>query len=230
MRAVQEVVDLLKQDGHQVAVDRVGDGVGGVDGGHQMVFGRCWSCGWLSLPSRWWLLWSSPPSSTSTSPGGIVAATRSGGDLQCVRPVAARRQGLPLPQDHEERGKIDDKKSHDKTLNLVSSGDRRSHRGERYEFQIATKAEESYGFALQTCVKVTNIKYKKKVSVQQCPSLSKSRLLWLFCPGNFPSFGALEQKWATRVGSKMRTRIAWFIRLLKLPIIMFSWYEMEIRN
>ena len=66
------------------------------------------------------------------------------------------------------------KKSHDKTLNLVSLGDRRSHRGERYEFQIATKAEESYGFALQTCVKVTNIKYKNKVSVQQCPHLSKS--------------------------------------------------------
>ena len=120
------------------------------------------------------------PHQLPPSPGGIVAATRSGGDLQCVRPVAARRQGLPLPQDHEKRGKIDDKKSHDKTLNLVSSGDRRSHRGERYEFQIATKAEESYGFALQTCVKVTNIKYKKKVSGQQCPSLSKSRLLWLF--------------------------------------------------
>ena len=46
MRAVQEVVDLLKKDGHQVAVGLVGDGVGGVDGdgvggGHQMVFGRC---------------------------------------------------------------------------------------------------------------------------------------------------------------------------------------------
>ena len=66
-------------------------------------------------------------------------------------------------------------KSYTKTLNLVTLGDRRSHRGERYEFQIATKAEESYGFALQTCVKVTNIKYKKKVSVQQCPLLSKSR-------------------------------------------------------
>ena len=32
MRAVQEVVDLLKKDGHQVAVGLVGDGVGGVDG------------------------------------------------------------------------------------------------------------------------------------------------------------------------------------------------------
>ena len=43
MRAVQEVVDLLKKDGHQVAVGLVGDGVGGVDGdggGHQMIYGR----------------------------------------------------------------------------------------------------------------------------------------------------------------------------------------------
>ena len=50
VRAVQEVVDLLKKDGHQVAVGLVGGGVGGgigggvggvdgdgVDGGHQMV-------------------------------------------------------------------------------------------------------------------------------------------------------------------------------------------------
>ena len=32
VRAVQKVVDLLKKDGHQVAVGLVGDGVGGVDG------------------------------------------------------------------------------------------------------------------------------------------------------------------------------------------------------
>ena len=47
VRAVQEVVDLLKKDGHQVAVGLVGDAVGrvgdgvGDGGGHQMVFGRC---------------------------------------------------------------------------------------------------------------------------------------------------------------------------------------------
>ena len=174
MRAVQEVVDLLKKDGHQVAVVVLVVLVvltavirwfkvdaDHVDGYHYLHADDCYD--------------RHHPHQLPPSPGGIVAATRSGRDLQCVRPAAARRQGLPLPQDHEERGKMENKKSHDKTLNLVSLGDRRSHRGERYEFQIATKAEESYGFALQTCVKVTNIKYKKKVSVQQCPSLSKSR-------------------------------------------------------